>query len=164
MLSFVILSKTMRSWIVLLISLLSVYTFCFILLVKEGSSGGLYSLGQERGVLLGGKESKIYPPEPTTDDSLFLAGSTGAFANCSEPKIALLCGDVIAISCHLLQFKVRRHAFSEGKTWNVIVGVLSLSSSAERRKTIRATWAKDRPGIFFIVAGEKQFVINPSRK
>jgi len=148
----------MRSWIVLLAFLLLVHTFSVILLLKDVPSGGLYSLGQERGVLLGGKESMIYPPEPTTDDSAFLAGSTGAFANCSEPKIASLGGDVIAISCHLLQFKVLRQAFSEGRTWNVIVGVLSSSSNAERRKTIRATWTKDRLGIFFIVAGDWSLV------
>jgi len=70
-------------------------------------------------------------------------------------KLAPLGGDIVAVSCHLLPFKIDRQTFSnaKGTNWNVIVGVLSLPSNAKRRKAIRETWAKDRPGVFFVVAG-----------
>ena len=152
----------MHSWTPLFVCLVSVYTTCsLVLLSRYGASGGLHSLGEAQSDMLGKIHvhvSNIYPSEPTNDASFPPAVTTGAFANCSDPKQAPLGGDIIAVSCHLLSFKVDRRSFSNGTIWNAIVGVLSVPSNAKRRKTIRETWAKDESGVFFVVAGDWELI------
>ena len=123
----------MHSWTPLFAFVVSVYTTCsLVLLSRHVASGGLHSLGEAQSEMLGEIHvGKIYPSELTSDASFSHAESTGAFANCSDPKLAPLGGDIIAVSCHLLPFKVNRRSFSNGTNWNVIVGVLSLPSNAK---------------------------------
>ena len=146
----------------LFVFFVSVYTtFSLVLLLRYGASGGLHSLGEEQSDVLGEIHvSNMYPSEPTNDASFSHAESTGAFANCSDPKLAPLGGGIVAVSCHLLPFKIVRQTFSnaKGTIWNVIVGVLSLPSNAKRRKVIRETWAKDKSGVFFVVAGDWELI------
>ena len=144
----------------LFVFFVSVYTtFSLVLLLRYGASGGLHSLGEEQSDVLGEIHvSNMYPSEPTNDASFSHAESTGAIANCSDPKLAPLGGDIIAVSCHLLPFQIDRQTFSKGSNWNVIVGVLSLPSNTKRRKTIRETWAKEKSDVFFVVAGDWELI------
>ena len=104
------------------------------------------------GLQLNEKETIVH--KRTNFTSRHLDDLTGSFANCSNQKPRPVGRDTLVVSCRSIKFKVDRRAFqTHGGQWNVIVGVLSSSKNAERRKVIRSTWAKGRPGVFFVVAG-----------
>jgi len=123
--------------------LLFTYTCLLVILMKKGRDG-----------LYVNKEETLVHKLTNFTTSGHLVDLTGAFANCSNQKPRPVGRDMLVVSCLSIKFKVNRQAFqTHGNQWNVIVGVLSSSSNAERRKVIRSTWAKRRSGIFFVVAG-----------
>jgi hypothetical protein len=70
---------------------------------------------------------------------------------------------VVLVSCRHMEYRINIHSFLKhtsasntnniAKNDNIIVGILSSSKSKNRRQVIRETWAYNRTGIFFIVAG-----------
>ena len=96
--------------------------------------------------------------------------TTGSMVNCIDPpifgKIVPSSDDqypdsqhpdsgTLVASCLKISYRVPLSSFEN--TGFVIVGILSSGASAsggfQRRKSIRSTWAKDTKGVFFIVAG-----------
>jgi len=91
---------------------------------------------------------------------------TGSFSNCAvvEKRINKDSGDrhfpvldshsgEVRVTCHRIRYLVPTQSFQ--KAGRVIIGVLSNASEdgPSRRQSIRETWAKNRRGIFFLVAG-----------
>jgi len=87
---------------------------------------------------------------------------TGSFSNCtdSQRQQETTIGDphpdsgTLTVSCGTIRYRVPIHSFNT-ITSPIIVGVLSNAgdNGPVRRNTIRETWAKDQPGVFFLVAG-----------
>ena len=99
-------------------------------------------------------------PMPHSDEPVIL--QTGSWANCttvthstrSDPMSHPDEGSIMA-SCHRIFYRVPLESFERAAGESTIVGVLS-SAGGEgpaRRNSIRSTWAKNRAGIFFLVAG-----------
>lgn len=88
---------------------------------------------------------------------------TGSFANCTNSSIDIDTtkttsvtsedAGTITVSCEQISF--RAYLSSIHNQQRIITGVLSSASGQgpSRRNIIRETWAKDRQGIFFLVAG-----------
>jgi len=114
-------------------------------------------------LVYGGKRTKYFQDKIPKPDPNY---PTGSFANCtadmitstkaSESKAVSNHPDasMVTISCREIHFRAPLSTIEKGGS-PIVVGVLSGAGGKGpiHRDSIRATWARDRKGVYFIVAG-----------
>ena len=92
----------------------------------------------------------------------YAPGETGSWANCTVLTRSEKSNfddhpdnGSVMVSCHQINYRVPLVSFQKAAEEPVLYGILSNSGGTgpEFRDAIRSTWAKDKNGIFFLVAG-----------